>query len=80
MKQAIQEGFIVDVLANYTPKHVDEFVERHLRGEPRDRLDPLLDVYVGEYFELPDEDNQVKFKGNAKAFLRTYNFLSTVLS
>lgn len=32
-----------------------------------------------EYIELPDEDDQVKFKGNAKAFLRTYNFLTTVL-
>ena len=69
----------LDAFGIYTPEHVDEFVERYLRGEPRDRLDPLLDVCVAEYVELPDEDDQVKFKGDAKAFLRTYNFLSTVL-
>ena len=69
----------LDGFGIYTPEQVDEFVERYLRGEARDRLDPLLDVSVAEYVELPDEDDQVKFKGDAKAFLRTYNFLSTVL-
>ena len=70
----------LDAFGIYAPEHVDEFVERYLRGEPRGRLDPLLDVCVAEHVELPDEDDQVKFKGDAKAFLRTYNFLSTVLS
>ncbi|MFI5436747.1 UvrB domain 3-containing protein [Rhodococcus baikonurensis] len=69
----------LDAFGIYTPEQVDEFVGRYLAGEPRDRLDPLLDVSVAEYIELPDEDDQVIFKGNAKAFLRTYNFLSTVL-
>ena len=69
----------LDDFGVYTPEHVDEFVARYLRGEPRDRLDPLLDECVAEYVELPDEDDQVTFKGDAKAFLRTYNFLSTVL-
>ena len=69
----------LDAFGIYTPEHVDEFVERYLRGESRDRLDPLLDVCVAEYVELPDEDDQVTFKGDAKAFLRTYNFLSTIL-
>ena len=50
-----------------------------LTGEPRDQLDPILDACVAEYVELPEEDDQVRFKGDAKAFLRTYNFLSTVL-
>ena len=69
----------LDDFGVYTLEHVDEFVARYLRGESRDRLDPLLDECVAEYVELPDEDDQVKFKGDAKAFLRTYNFLSTVL-
>lgn len=69
----------LDSFAVYTPEHIDEFVRRYLAGEPRDRLDPLLDVCVAEYIEMPDEDDQVRFKGSAKAFLRTYNFLSTVL-
>ena len=28
---------------------------------------------------MPEEDDQVAFKGTAKAFLRTYNFLSAVM-
>lgn len=69
----------LDTFGIYTPEQVDEFVARYLAGEIRDQLDPLLDTSVAEYIELPDEDDQVMFKGNAKAFLRTYNFLSSVL-
>ncbi|WP_237573779.1 type I restriction endonuclease subunit R, partial [Kocuria rhizophila] len=69
----------LDAFGIYTPEQVEEFVGRYLAGERRDQLDPLLDTSVAEYIELPDEDDQVKFKGDAKAFLRTYNFLSTVL-
>lgn len=69
----------LDAFGIYTPEQVEEFVSRYLEGESRDRLDPLLDTSVAEYIELSDEDDQVMFKGNAKAFLRTYNFLSTVL-
>lgn len=69
----------LDAFGIYTPEHVDEFVSRYLAGERRDELDPLLDSCVAEYVELLDEDDQVKFKGTAKAFLRTYNFLSAVL-
>ncbi|MEQ4519291.1 DEAD/DEAH box helicase family protein [Pseudarthrobacter sp. B907] len=69
----------LDAFGIYTSEQIDEFVSRYLAGESRDRLDPLLDVCVAEYIQLHDEDDQVTFKGNAKAFLRTYNFLSTVL-
>jgi len=69
----------LDGFAVYTPEHVDTFVARYLDGADRDQLDPILDECVAEYIELLDEDDQVKFKGDAKAFLRTYNFLSAVL-
>ncbi|UTT51813.1 type I restriction endonuclease subunit R [Microbacterium maritypicum] len=69
----------LDAFGIYTPEQIEEFVSRYIAGERRDQLDPLLDTSVAEYVELPDEDDQVKFKGDAKAFLRTYNFLSTVL-
>lgn len=69
----------LDAFGVYTLEQVDEFVSRYLAGESRDHLDPLLDVSVAQYIEMPDEDDQVTFKGGAKAFLRTYNFLSTVL-
>jgi type I restriction enzyme R subunit len=74
-----------DLVANlssygiYQPETVDRFVELYLAGVERDQLDPLLDACVSEYIEMAEEDDQVAFKGAAKAFTRTYNFLSTVL-
>lgn len=63
----------------YTPESVDKFAHLYLQGVDRDQLDPILDVCVAEYLELRDEDDQVGFKGTAKSFTRTYNFLSAVL-
>ena len=51
----------------------------YLGGADRDRLDPILDACVAVYKEQLDEDGQVDFKGKAKAFLRTYGFLSSIL-
>ena len=48
------------------------------RGD-RDKLDPILDACVATYNEHLDEDGQVDFKGKAKAFIRTYGFLSSIL-
>jgi type I restriction enzyme, R subunit len=50
-----------------------------LGGPDRDKLDPILDASVAVYVNDLDEDGQVDFKGKAKAFTRTYDFLSTVL-
>ncbi len=63
----------------YAPEKVDELVRLYLSGADRDQLDPILDVCVATYMEHLDEDGQVDFKGKAKAFLRTYNFLSSIL-
>ena len=54
-------------------------MSHYLQGEPRDRLDPILDTCVAAYREELDESGQVDFKGKAKAFIRTYGFLSMVL-
>ena len=51
----------------------------YLEGADRDKLDPILDACVAVYRENLDEDAQVDFKGKAKAFARTYGFLSSVL-
>ena len=64
----------------YSEEQVDEFVRRYLGGAERDRLDPILDACVAVYQRELDEDGQVAFKGNAKGFIRTYGFLSAVLS
>ena len=63
----------------YDPEQIDEFVERYLDGEDRDRLDPILDRCVAAYREQLEEDGQVDFKGKAKAFLRTYAFLASIV-
>lgn len=58
---------------------IDELVGLYLNGADRDKLDPILDVCVAAYKERLDEDGQVDFKGKAKAFVRAYGFLSSVL-
>ncbi|MYN66612.1 MAG: type I restriction endonuclease subunit R [Acidobacteria bacterium] len=63
----------------YSPEQIDDLVERYLGGADRDELDPILDVCVAVYVHELDEDAQVDFKGKAKAFVRTYGFLSCVL-
>ena len=63
----------------YAPAQVDQLVELYLGGSDREQLDPILDACVAAYKEELDEDGQVDFKGKAKAFVRTYGFLSSVL-
>ena len=63
----------------YSPEQLDGFVQLYLAGAERDEIDPILNACVATYQTDLDEEGQVKFKGNAKAFVRTYGFLSSVL-
>jgi len=63
----------------YSPERVAELVDLYLAGSDRDKLDPILDACVAVYVSDLDEDGQVDFKGKAKAFTRTYDFLATIL-
>ena len=58
---------------------IHALVELYLEGAERDKLDPILDSCVAIYKEKLDEDGQVDFKGKAKAFTRTYDFLASIL-
>jgi len=69
----------LDAYQVYAPEQVERLVELYLGGADRDRLDPILDACVAVYKEQLDEDGQVDFKGKAKAFTRTYGFLSQIL-
>ena len=69
----------LDAAHVYTPEQVTDLARRFVGGEERDKLDPILDACVAVYSGDLDEDGQVAFKGNAKAFVRTYGFLSCVL-
>jgi type I restriction enzyme, R subunit len=62
----------------YAPEQVENLAGLYLGGAERDQLDPILDACVAVYNQL-DEDGQVDFKGKAKAFTRTYDFLASIL-
>ena len=57
-------------------RYVTEMNESGSRG--RNDFDPSLDDCVDLYADL-SEDDQVEFKGGAKAFTRTYSFLSQIM-
>lgn len=63
----------------YGEEQVEQLVALYLDGAERERLDPILDAAVAVYKTDLDEDGQVDFKGKAKAFGRTYNFLASIL-
>ena len=69
----------LDAAQVYSPEQVQQVVELFLGGADRDQLDPILDACVVVYMERLDEDGQVEFKGKAKVFCRTYDFLASLM-
>lgn len=63
----------------YDSPSVKRLVELYLSGVERDQLEPILEACVAIYTDNLDEDQQVDFKGKAKAFIRTYRFLASIL-
>jgi type I restriction enzyme R subunit len=63
----------------YSPDQVQQFAALFLAGADRDQLDPILDTCAATYIGTLDEDQQVDFKGKAKVFCRTYDFLASVM-
>lgn len=63
----------------YSPDDVQRIVELSLSKAPREKLDFTLDACVESYKALTT-DQQVDFKSRAKNFVRTYNFLATILA
>ncbi len=60
----------------YGDEQIEDFVKLYLGGAKREQIDPILDACVANYQEDLDEEAQVDFKGKAKAFVRTYDFLA----
>ena len=69
----------LDSVQVYSEEQIDDFVKKYLEGVGLEQLLPILDVCVAVYKENLDEDEQVDFKSKAKAFTRTYAFLSSIL-
>lgn len=62
----------------YTQEQVEAIVALYINGSTRAALDPILDTCAAVYKQL-DEEHQIAFKGTAKAFVRSYNFLAPIL-
>ena len=70
---------VLDGAGVYSHEDVDQFADMFLSKEPRSHLEVLLNQLVEVYLELDSEDQQVQFKGTAKAFVRTYDYLAGIL-
>ena len=70
----------LDKLRVYSWMQVEEFVALFLSSSDRDALQPILNQCRQNYCEQLSEDDQVAFKSKAKAFVRSYDFLATILS
>ena len=69
---------ILESMSVYDDEQVNSVVENFLNNEPREYNDTILDTCVARYKVL-DEEEQVGFKGGVKSFIRTYNFLASIL-
>jgi type I restriction enzyme R subunit len=70
----------LDKLGVYSWEQVEEFVALFLRNSGRELLQPILNDCRQIYTEQCSEDDQVAFKSKAKAFVRSYDFLATILT
>jgi type I restriction enzyme R subunit len=70
----------LDQLRVYMWEQVEEFVGLFLSNSDREALQPILNQCRQIYTEQLNEDDQVAFKSKAKAFVRSYDFLATILS
>lgn len=64
----------------YTDEQIDTLVNLYLSNAPRQALDSILDHCVAAYSQVLDADEQIRFKSQAKAFIRTYEFLASLLT
>lgn len=62
----------------YTQNELGTLNARYWNNEPRAAIDPLLDTMCQRFCTLSEEE-QVECKSSIKAFIRTYEFLSTIM-
>ncbi|WP_258032914.1 type I restriction endonuclease subunit R [Campylobacter concisus] len=69
---------MLDAKYVYEEDEVDRLVDLFLKNSPRSFIDSIVDKSVERYAVLSEED-QVEFKSGVKSFIRTYNFLASIL-
>jgi type I restriction enzyme R subunit len=71
----------LDNVQIYDKEIVTEFFEDYYdKTTDRSKLDFLIAKVTGNFNEDLIKDQQIKFKGNAKSFVRTYSYLSRIIS
>jgi type I restriction enzyme R subunit len=75
----LQEDLDNDFLV-YTKDNVRILTDLFLKGADRDELDPILDQCVEHFKTELERDEQQIFKKKARAFVRSYSFLSQIIS
>ena len=69
----------LDELQIYDEEQVEEFFNIYYDADAeRGQLDAITDLIVGNFNEDLIKDQQIDCKGNAKSFVRTYNYLSKI--
>ena len=82
MKQTLINFMILSLLLmgiRFTRFQIDDVVSLFLKGETREKNRSDSGCVCANYNAELDEDGQVDFKGKAKAFVRMYNFLASIL-
>ncbi|MDW2933689.1 type I restriction endonuclease subunit R [Mesomycoplasma ovipneumoniae] len=69
---------MLDAKYVYEKDEVNRLVDLFLENSPRSSIDSIVDQCVERYIALSEED-QVEFKSGVKSFIRTYNFLASIL-
>lgn len=69
----------LDAFQVYNEAQVMAVMERFLAGASREGLDPLLDACAAVFRDDLSTDGQIEFKSGAKSFVRTYQFLASIL-
>lgn len=69
---------MLDAKYVYEKDEVDTLVDLFLKNSPRSPIDSIVDKSVERYIALSEEE-QIEFKSGVKSFIRTYNFLASIL-
>lgn len=63
----------------YSEEELDELNKRYWSKMPMETILPILDTIVERFKDLESDEGKVKLKSSIKSFVRTYEFLSTIL-
>ena len=75
MKQAIDEGFILDVLENYTCFGSYFRLVKTIQDDPKYKLAPAVDRWQALH-----DTPKCEFKALLRKFLRSYSFITQMIS